>query len=32
MTSLDPNEIKRGKVHPIKCPKCKHTVVAKQEK
>jgi len=22
-TSLDPNEIKRVKLHPVKCPKCK---------
>jgi len=23
MTSLDPDEIKRVKLHPVKCPKCK---------
>jgi len=29
MTSLDPDEIKRVKVHPVKCPKCKLTVMVK---
>jgi rRNA maturation endonuclease Nob1 len=27
MTSLDPNEIKRVKVHPVKCSRCKLTVM-----
>jgi rRNA maturation endonuclease Nob1 len=29
MTSLDPDEIKRVKLHPVKCPKCKLTVRVK---
>jgi rRNA maturation endonuclease Nob1 len=29
MTSLDPDEIKRVKLHPVKCPKCKLTVMVK---
>jgi rRNA maturation endonuclease Nob1 len=29
MTSLDPDEIKRVKVHPVKCSKCKLTVMVK---
>lgn len=29
MTSLDPVEIKRVKLHPVKCPKCKLTVMVK---
>jgi rRNA maturation endonuclease Nob1 len=29
MTSLDPDEIKRVKVHPIKCSNCKLTVMVK---
>jgi rRNA maturation endonuclease Nob1 len=27
MTSLDPDDIKRVKVTPIKCPKCKLTIL-----
>jgi len=27
--SQDPPEIKRVKVHPVKCPKCKVTVMVK---
>jgi ribosomal protein S27AE len=29
MTSLDPDEIKRVKVHPVKCPRCNLTIFAK---
>ena len=29
MTSLDPDEIKRVKVHPVKCPKCKANLMIK---
>jgi rRNA maturation endonuclease Nob1 len=29
MTSFDPNEIKRIKGHPVKCPRCKLTVLVK---
>ena len=29
MTSLDPEEIKRVKIHPVECPKCKLTVEVK---
>jgi rRNA maturation endonuclease Nob1 len=29
MTSLDLDEIKRVKLHPVKCPKCKLTVRVK---
>jgi rRNA maturation endonuclease Nob1 len=29
MTSLDPAEIKRVKLHPVKCPKCKLTAMVK---
>jgi rRNA maturation endonuclease Nob1 len=25
--ALDPDEIKRVKVHPVKCPKCKFTII-----
>jgi rRNA maturation endonuclease Nob1 len=28
-SSLDPREIKRVKVYPVKCPKCKLTAVVK---
>jgi len=31
MASLDPTEIKRVKVHPVKCPRCKVTVVIKPD-
>ena len=31
MTSFDPDDIKRVKVRPIKCPKCKLTEMAKTE-
>jgi rRNA maturation endonuclease Nob1 len=31
MTSFDPDEIKRVRVTPIKCPKCKLTVMARPE-
>jgi len=31
MTSLDPKEIKRVKVHPVKCPRCKLTVMVRPE-
>jgi rRNA maturation endonuclease Nob1 len=27
MTSIDPDEIKRVKLHPAKCPKCKADLV-----
>ena len=29
MTNLDPDEIKRVKLHSVKCPKCKLTVMVK---
>ena len=29
MTSLDPDKIKRVKVHPVKCPRCRLTVEVK---
>jgi rubrerythrin len=29
VTSLDPEEIKRVKVHPVKCSRCKLTVMVK---
>ena len=29
MTSFDPAEVKRVKLHPVKCPKCKLTVRVK---
>ena len=29
MTSLDPDEIKRVKLHPVKCPKCKADLMIK---
>jgi len=29
VTSLDPTEIQRVKVHPVKCPRCKLTAMVK---
>jgi hypothetical protein len=29
MTSLDPDEINRVKLHPVKCPKCKADLMIK---
>jgi rRNA maturation endonuclease Nob1 len=29
MTSLDPDEIKRVKLYPVKCPKCKADLMVK---
>jgi rRNA maturation endonuclease Nob1 len=29
MTSLDPDEIKRVKLHPVKCPRCKANLMIK---
>jgi hypothetical protein len=29
MTSFDPDDIKRVKLHSVKCPKCKLTVIVK---
>jgi rRNA maturation endonuclease Nob1 len=31
MTSLDPDDIKRVKVHAVKCPKCKLTPMVKPD-
>ncbi len=31
MTSLDPDDIKRVKLHTVKCPKCKLTVMVKPD-
>jgi rRNA maturation endonuclease Nob1 len=31
MTSLDSDDIKRVKIHPVKCSKCKLTIMAKPD-
>ena len=31
MTTLDPDEIKRVKLHAVKCPKCKADLMIKPE-